>query len=58
MKGNAIARIIIYSILILVLIGILVVALGANNYFKFGTSGGSPQSGDQLGFRQYHHHPR
>ena len=45
MKGNAIARIIIYSVLILVLIGILVVALGANNYFKFGTSGGTPVVG-------------
>lgn len=46
MKGNAIARIIIYSILILVLIGILVVALGANNnYIKFGGNGGTPVVG-------------
>lgn len=45
MKGNAIARIIIYSILILVLVGILVAILGANNYINFGGNGGTPVVG-------------
>lgn len=47
MKGNAIARIIIYSILILVLVGILIAVLGASNYFtiNFGGNGGTPVVG-------------
>ena len=47
MKGNAIARIIIYSILILVLVGILFAVLGASNYFtiNFGENHGTPVIG-------------
>lgn len=46
MKRNAIARIIIYSILILVLAGILAAALGVGTFmFQFGGSGGEVVEG-------------
>lgn len=47
MKSNAIARIIIYSVLVLVLVGILFAVLGGKNFFtvNFGGNNGTPVIG-------------